>query len=99
MGNLKPGADYTYETIDGVTWQVETNTNERQIIGWDHTPLQIEDIDYGDPVQVVQQYYKLKEDQLWRNIRHAGRSNKTLQNALEECIIIYKLSEDYEDGI
>jgi hypothetical protein len=42
---------------------------------------------------------RLKEDRLWGEIRRAAEHNKTLQHALEQCIIIYKLSEEYKDGI
>ena len=42
---------------------------------------------------------RVKEDKLWSEIRRAAKSNSTLQSALEECIIIYKLSKDYKDGI
>jgi hypothetical protein len=40
----------------------------------------------------------VKENQLWGEIRRAARTNKTLQSALEECIIIYKLSKEYTNG-
>jgi hypothetical protein len=39
----------------------------------------------------------VKESQLWGDIHRAARTNKTLQSALEQCIIIYKLSKDYKD--
>jgi hypothetical protein len=40
---------------------------------------------------------RIKEDKLWGEIRLAAKTNSTLQSALEECIIIYKLSKDYKD--
>ena len=40
----------------------------------------------------------LKEDTLWKNIRNEAKTNPTLQAALDECIMIYKLSKDYKDG-
>lgn len=42
---------------------------------------------------------RVKEDKLWGEIRRAAKTNKTLQSALEQCIIIYKLSKEYKDGI
>jgi len=93
---LTPGATYIYETVNGVTWAIDAETNERQIIGWDYAPFQDADQVEDSPTQ---QYIRLKEEQLWRDIRRVARSNKTLQNAMEECIIIYKLSKDYQDGI
>jgi hypothetical protein len=93
---LKPGVEYTYETVEGVTWATDTTTGERRIIGWEH-PIGIDDqIDTGDSEAV---YAHLKEEQLWKAIRAASKTNKSLQNALEECIIIYKLSKEYKDGI
>jgi hypothetical protein len=41
---------------------------------------------------------RVKEDKLWGEIRQAAKTNKTLQSALEECIIIYKLSKEYTNG-
>ena len=41
----------------------------------------------------------VRESKLWGDIHRASRTNKTLQSALEECIIIYKLSKEYKDGI
>ena len=37
---------------------------------------------------------RVKEDQLWGEIRRAAKTNKTLQDALERVIIIYQLSKD-----
>ncbi len=42
---------------------------------------------------------RVQEDKLWGEIRRAAKTNNTLQSALEECIIIYKLSKEYKDGI
>lgn len=36
---------------------------------------------------------KIKEDQLWGNIRRAAKTNPTLQRALDEAILIYTLSK------
>ena len=42
---------------------------------------------------------KLQDDKLWGEIRRAAKKNSTLQHALDECIMIYKLSKEYTDGI
>jgi hypothetical protein len=42
---------------------------------------------------------KIQEDKLWGEIRKAAKTNSTLQSALDECIMIYKLSKEYKDGI
>jgi hypothetical protein len=39
----------------------------------------------------------VRESKLWGDIHLAARTNKTLQSALEQCIIIYKLSKEYKD--
>jgi len=41
----------------------------------------------------------VREDKLWGEIRLAARTNPTLQEALNQCIMIYKLSKDYNNGI
>jgi hypothetical protein len=42
---------------------------------------------------------QIREDKLWGEIRRAAKTNNALQSALEECIIIYKLSKEYNNGI
>lgn len=92
---LRPGVEYTYETVEGVTWATDSETGERRIIGWNHMANSYDrDLSGDDPGKL---YSQLKEDQLWRAIRQSARTNKTLQSALEECIIIYKLSKEYQD--
>jgi hypothetical protein len=36
---------------------------------------------------------KIKEDQLWGNIRRAAKTNSALKHALDEAILIYTLSK------
>jgi hypothetical protein len=40
---------------------------------------------------------RVREDKLWGEIRCAAKTNNALQSALEQCIIIYKLSKEYKD--
>lgn len=95
MSKLRPGAEYIYETVEGVTWATDAENGERRIIGWDHIAnISDKELSDDDPETL---YNHLKEEQLWRAIRTAARTNKTLQSALEECIIIYKLSKEYQD--
>lgn len=42
---------------------------------------------------------KIQENKLWGEIQRAAQTNVTLQAALDECIMIYKLSKEYKDGI
>jgi hypothetical protein len=52
-----------------------------------------------DEPKLIDTVTRVKEDKLWGEIRRAAKTNKTLQSALEECIIIYKLSKEYKNGI
>lgn len=42
---------------------------------------------------------RLRDIELMLGMLEEAKTNKTLQSALEECIIIYKLSKEYKDGI
>ena len=85
MGRLKPGATYIYESPDG-----GETTYARE---------------FGAPPEsriMIGQSWKAKEQiekRMWAEIYDKRNQNTALQHAVEECIIIYKLSEDYEDGI
>ena len=39
----------------------------------------------------------MQDDLLWSEIRRMAPTNPTLQAALDECIMIYKLSKEYND--
>jgi hypothetical protein len=79
MGNLKPGATYIYEQADGVTYAREFGATERTAIGWDYNAKLKMDT--------------LKEDELWRDIRHIAKSNSALQIELDRVIMLYHLSK------
>jgi hypothetical protein len=49
--------------------------------------------------RVSEHVQRVLEDKLWGEIRRAAKTNNALQSALEECIIIYKLSKEYKNGI
>jgi hypothetical protein len=80
MGNLKPGATYIYERADGVTYAREFGATERTVIGWD----------YNAKLKLDQD----KEDQLWKEIRQAAKTNSVLQTELERVIMLYHLSKE-----
>jgi hypothetical protein len=86
MGSLKPGATYVYERVDDVVYAREAGSLDRTEIGRD----------YDSKNKTLQ---RVLEDKLWGEIRSAAKTNNTLQSALEQCIIIYKLSKEYKDGI
>lgn len=83
MGNLKPGATYVYESPD----RGET-TYARE---------------FGAPPEsrvMIGQSWKAKElveQRMWTDIYTKRNLNSALTEAVEKCIIIYKLSEEYKD--
>ena len=85
MGRLKPGASYIYESPDG-----GLTTYAREI---------------GAPIEsrvMIGQSWEAKElveQRLWNDIYKHRSQNTALQSAVEQCIIIYKLSEENTDGI
>jgi hypothetical protein len=79
MGNLKSGTTYIYERADGVTYAREIGSVERTAIGWDYNAKLKMDT--------------LKEDELWRDIRHTAKSNPVLQIELDRVIMLYHLSK------
>ena len=86
MGSLKPGATYTYEHRDGVVYATESGTTEKNVIGWNHNP--------NKPGDGKATYLESKESLLWREIRMVAKTNPALQNALDQCIMLYHLSKD-----
>lgn len=96
MGNLKPGATLIHERVDNVVYTREfgADPSTRQVAGWDYNkddPGFDPRTNDGRPLSS-----HLKDSQLWGNIRRAASGNPALQKALEQCIIIYKLTKDYE---
>ena len=81
MGRLKPGATYVYESPDG------GETTYARLTGTN------ERIMIGQSWQAKE----LVEQRMWTDIYKHRNRNNALQHAVEECIIIYKLSEEYTD--
>ena len=90
MGQLKPGAKYIYERVDGVTYAREfgANSSERFEIGYDWSG---EDQQRGRPMRD-----RLMEDKLWGNIRRAAEDNPALKDALDKAIEIYYLTKEHK---
>jgi hypothetical protein len=83
MGRLKPGATYIYESPDGgeTTYAREFGASPESRV-------------------MIGQSWRAKElieQRMWTDIYKHRNRNIALQHAVEECIIIYKLSEDYKD--
>jgi hypothetical protein len=85
VGKLKPGATYIYESPDGglTTYAREFGAPE------------------SERIMIGQSWEarELIEQRLWNDIYPKRNLNPALTEAVEKCIIIYKLSEDYKDGI
>jgi len=83
MGNLKPGATYIYESPDGgeTTYAREMGAPPESRVMIGQSWLAKEQI----------------EQRMWTDIYKHRNQNTALQHAVEECIIIYKLSEEYKD--
>jgi hypothetical protein len=78
MGTLKPGATYIYEKADGITYARE--------FGAPH----------NERFEIGRDYERFLKDELrlWEDIVRAGRTNQTLQAALDRVKILYHLSKD-----
>ena len=89
MGNLKPGASYIYERNGGEIYARESGSDpmSRQLIGKTIDPRTSD----GRPL-----HDHIMESKFWGDIRQAAKENPALQKAVEQCIIIYKLTEHYE---
>ena len=80
MGNLKPGAAYSYRSHDGVVISKEVETGVESVVGWQ----------YANNIAIG---YEL--DTVWKDILIAAQTNKSLQTALDRVKIQYHLSKDH----
>lgn len=82
MGSLTPGATYIYERVNGIIYAREhgAEPSTRQIVGYERGA------DY-DPVRTTVD---------WNDVCRSAKSNPALQNALEQCIMLYNLSKQHE---
>ena len=85
MGSLKPGATYVYESPDGgeTVYAREAGAPASERI-------------------MIGQSWKAKElieQRMWNEIYPKRNRNPALTEAVEKCIIIYKLSEENDNGI
>jgi hypothetical protein len=85
MGNLVPGATYIYESPDGgeTTYAREMGAPPESRVMIGQSWLAKEQI----------------EKRMWNDIYPNRNLNPALTEAVEKCIIIYKLSEENKDGI
>ena len=80
MGNLKPGAAYSYRSHNGVVISKEVETGVESVVGWQ----------YANNIAIG---YEL--DTVWKDILIAAQTNKSLQTALDRVKIQYHLSKDH----
>lgn len=92
MGQLKPGATYIYERVDGVTYAREfgADPSTRFEIGRDYDPRTND----GRPL-----HEHLKEDKLWGDIRRLAKNNTSLQTELDRVIMLYRLLEQQNNTV
>lgn len=82
-GSLTPGVTYIYERVGNNIYAREEGKLERKLIGKDYSPNDF--------------YAQLQDVQLWYDIRHTAETNPTLQKALQNAILVYKMiKNDHE---
>ena len=83
MGRLKPGATYVYESTDGgeTVYAREMGAPPESRVMIGQSWLAKEQI----------------EKRMWNDIYPNRNLNPALTEAVEKCIIIYKLSKEYKD--
>lgn len=79
MGSLKPGATYIYERANGHVYARE--------FGSDPSTRKVIGYDLESSVE-------RRHLTLWNDILKESESNPTLQKALDNAIMIYRLSKD-----
>lgn len=91
MGTLTPGATLIYERVDDIVYsrEVGSHPSTRKEVGrnWNR---QTEDTFFGMPVKEVGKLVAMAQ---------AAKTNPALQKALEQCIIIYHLSNSDKEPI
>ena len=85
MSRFKPGKSYVYESPDGGL------TTYAREVGAPHS----ERFMIGQSWQAKE----LIEQRMWAEIYPKRNLNPALTEAVEKCIIIYKLSEENDNGI
>ena len=82
MGQLTPEKTYVYESPDGgkTIYAREFGSNNKFIVGL-KLPNSPGELD-------------LENHKLWTDIRQAAKTNSALQKAMENVIMLYRLSKD-----
>jgi hypothetical protein len=93
MGSLKPGVTLIHERVGNVVYSREFGADPmtRKVAGWDYN----KDDPKFDPR--ISATADLADHNEWIKIRLAGKTNPTLQTAIDRVKLLYKLSiEKYE---
>jgi hypothetical protein len=85
MGTLNPGATYIYERNGNEIYAREHGATERVLIGHDH--------DLPESHDRESLHDRMRENQLWHQIRIEAQTNPALQHAMDCVKIIYQLSK------
>ena len=94
MGKLKPGASLIYERDGDTVYQREVGADPatRTEVGWDYDTFE-ERRDSDIWAGMKTRRDSMMESKLWDNIRRAARTNPTLQDALDQAIMVYHLTK------
>ena len=93
MGNLKPGASYSYRREHGVVYATDADTADKTVIGWDYNK---DDPDYDPRTNDGRPLHDhIMDNKLWGDIRRAAKTNPSLQEAIDRVKILYHLSKDH----
>lgn len=49
--------------------------------------------------KIIKNYDEIMGQSLWDKMCRTAKTNVALQNALDHAVMIYKLSEEYNDGV
>lgn len=82
MGNLQPGARYTYESADGTTVATNIDTGEKVVVGYEYDPFYKE---------LANSYFV---ETFWKDVLKEAESNLPLREAIERVKIIYYLGKN-----
>lgn len=82
MGSLRPGATYTYESVDGTTVATDVETGEKLVVGYEHDPFYKE---------MASNYFL---ETFWKDVLKAAETNVPLREAIERVKIIYYLGKN-----
>ena len=88
-GSLTPGVAMIYERVNGIVFARELGSepSTRKEIGWDYDSRTSD----GRPLR-----NHMQNTQLWNNIHRAAKTNAALQEALDQVMVIYNLSNTDE---